>query len=252
MATASGDRQGIWSRWIPHPLLTLTLTAVWMLLVNDLSPGALLLGLLLGLVIPRLTAPFWPHQPHIRNYGAVVRYCLLVVGDIVRANLQVARIILFRPVQSLHTRWVVVPLELTNPEAVSVLAGTITLTPGTVSCDLAADGRSLLVHCLDAPDPEAAVRGIKLALRDLLPAHSGHNLVAFPEAGVVAQAEKDKGRDDQQQQHQEQLLLRSGKYAGLGKLVFDLAIQNDLRGDAALVFLCQCVLLLTQTDLVLQ
>ena len=44
----------------------------------------------------------------------------------------------------------------------TVLAGTITMTPGTVSCDLSADGRSLLVHCLDAPDAEEAVRQMKV------------------------------------------------------------------------------------------
>ena len=55
----------------------------------------------------------------------------------------------------------VLPLELRSPEAISVLAGTITMTPGTVSCDLSADGRSLLVHCLDAPDAEDAVRAMK-------------------------------------------------------------------------------------------
>ena len=54
-----------------------------------------------------------------------------------------------------------IPLELRSPEAITALAGTISLTPGTVSCDLSADGRSLLVHCLDAPDAEEAVRQMK-------------------------------------------------------------------------------------------
>ena len=44
-----------------------------------------------------------------------------------------------------------------TPEAIAVLAGTITMTPGTVSADLSADGRALLVHCLDTGDPAATV-----------------------------------------------------------------------------------------------
>lgn len=148
-------------RWVPHPLLTLVLTLVWMLLINGFNAGGLVLGLTLGLIIPRITASFWPGRPEIRSYGKAVSYVLLVIWDIVVANLQVARIILFRPVKSLNTCWVVVPLDLKNPEAITVFAGTITMTPGTVSCDLAADGKSLLVHCLDAPDAEAAVREMK-------------------------------------------------------------------------------------------
>ena len=54
-----------------------------------------------------------------------------------------------------------IPLELRSPEAIAVLAGTITMTPGTVSADLSSDGRSLLVHCLDAADPDDVVASIK-------------------------------------------------------------------------------------------
>ena len=54
-----------------------------------------------------------------------------------------------------------IPLALTSPEAITVLAGTITMTPGTVSAELSADGRALLVHGLDVPDPDALVAEIK-------------------------------------------------------------------------------------------
>jgi multicomponent K+:H+ antiporter subunit E len=158
---APADEKSLFWRWVPHPLLTLTLTGIWLLLINSFDIGSLLVGLVLGLSIPRVTASFWPDRPHIQNYGKAFAYVLLVLYDIVVANMLVARIILFRPVNSLHTCWVCIPLDLTNPEAITVFAGTITMTPGTISCDLSADGRALLVHCLDAPDRAAAVRDMK-------------------------------------------------------------------------------------------
>ncbi len=148
-------------RWFPHPLLSLVLTLIWLLLINSFSAGGLLVGIVLGIAIPRLTGSFWPDRPRMQNYGKIFRYLLLVMWDIVIANVQVALIILFRSNASLHTRWVCIPLDLTNPEAITLFAGTITMTPGTVSCDLSADGRHLLVHCLDAPDVEASVRDMK-------------------------------------------------------------------------------------------
>lgn len=157
----SGEQPSLLRRWFPHPLLSLALTLIWLLLINSFSAGGLLVGLILGIAIPRLTNGFWPDRPNIQHYGKAFAYFLLVIRDIVVANLQVAFIILFRPVSSLHTRWVCVPLELTSPEAITVLAGTITMTPGTVSCDLSADGKALLVHCLDAPDAEATIRDMK-------------------------------------------------------------------------------------------
>ena len=148
-------------RWLPHPWLTLMLVLLWMLLLNDFSLGGLLLGILLGVVISHLTSQFWPERPPIKSFRKAFSYLVLVAWDVVVANLQVTRIILFRRADALDVRWVVLPLELRSPDAISVLAGTITMTPGTVSCDLSADGRSLLVHCLDAPDAEEAVRAMK-------------------------------------------------------------------------------------------
>ena len=158
---ASTEKTTLLQRWVPHPLLSLTLTLLWMLLINSFSVGGLLMGVVLGLSIPRITASFWPSRPRIRHYGKAISYVLLVIWDIVVANLQVSRIILFRPVRSLQTRWICVPLDLSNPEAITVFAGTITMTPGTVSCDLSADGKCLLVHCLDVPDPALAVQDMK-------------------------------------------------------------------------------------------
>ena len=157
-ATASAaDKRG----WLPHPLFSASLVLVWLLLQNSLDLGNLLLGLVLGLGIPLWTRVLWPKRLRVRSWVAVLRYSVMVIGDIVLANIDVARLILFRRVSELRTRWVSVPLELSSPEAITVLAGTVTMTPGTVSCDLSADGRYLLVHCLDAPDAEQIVREIK-------------------------------------------------------------------------------------------
>ena len=146
---------------LPHPLLTLTLIVVWQMLVNKLTPGNLLLGLILGLVIPFITAAYWPNRPRLSKPLGIVAYIAIVIWDIIVANVQVAYIILFKSNANTHPAWVTIPLELRTPEAITVLAGTITLTPGTVSSDVSACGKALLVHCLDAPDPDAVRDQIK-------------------------------------------------------------------------------------------
>lgn len=51
-------------RWLlPHPFLTLLLTVVWVLLQNKFSAGMLVFGLILGIVIPVLTARWWTDRP---------------------------------------------------------------------------------------------------------------------------------------------------------------------------------------------
>jgi multicomponent K+:H+ antiporter subunit E len=148
-------------RWLPHPLLTLVLTGFWLLLLNDFSMGGLVLGLGLGILIPLYTTNFWPEPPRVKNYPRAFVYFFLVLGDIVVANVQVAYWILFWRNDQLQPRFFTVPLEVRTPEAIATLAGTITMTPGTVSSDLSADGRALLVHGLHVPDVDDAVRTIK-------------------------------------------------------------------------------------------
>jgi multicomponent K+:H+ antiporter subunit E len=148
-------------RILPHPFLTLLLTVVWLLLVNTISLGNLLLGFALGVVIPVMTAPYWPGRPRLRNPVGIAVFLLIVLWDIVRANFSVAGLILFRRNADLQSRYIAVPVDLRSPEAITVLAGTITMTPGTLSADISACGRVLLVHCLHAPDPDAVVAEIK-------------------------------------------------------------------------------------------
>ena len=148
-------------RYLPHPLLTLSLLIVWVFLVNEVSAGAVIFGLILAIVIPLITSSFWPGRPRIRNAYAICEYVLIVMWDILVANVIVAGLILFRKTESLESKCVVVPLDLTSTEAITTLAGTITMTPGTVTIDLSADAKSLLVHCLHAPDAQGVVDDIK-------------------------------------------------------------------------------------------
>jgi multicomponent K+:H+ antiporter subunit E len=145
---------------LPHPLLSLALLIFWLWLQGSLQPADIVLGLLLGLLIPLLTSRFWPMTGRIKRPIKAVGFMMLVLGDIVLANLQVARQILGR-VGRLEPGFVRVPLDLRTDVGIAVLANTITLTPGTLTAEVAADRRSLLVHALHLPDPQATVRAIK-------------------------------------------------------------------------------------------
>jgi len=120
-------------RLFPHPLLSLTLVFIWFCLANKVTLGHLLLGGFLAIVFPIITAPYWPGRARVGHPVKLFKYFLLVMWDIVLANIDVAKIILFKKNSEIHSHWIVVPLRLTAPEAITLLAGTITMTPGTIS-----------------------------------------------------------------------------------------------------------------------
>ncbi|MBA3980458.1 MAG: Na+/H+ antiporter subunit E [Alcanivorax sp.] len=146
--------------WLPHPNLTLFLFIVWVLLMNTLSVGVVLLGALLAWWLPSITRAFWPEVPHVNSGWKLFRFMLLVLGDIVHANMVAFRLIL-GPTRKLHPAWIEMPIDLDDPFAVTVLASTISLTPGTVTVEVGRGHHKLLIHALNAEDPDALVAHLK-------------------------------------------------------------------------------------------
>ncbi len=151
-------------RLIPTPLRSLLLLLVWCALHNSVSPLILVTGFVLALGIPWLTRGFRTPQPPVRRYGLLVRYMLLVLWDIVVANLQVIRVVL-APNRRLRPGFVKLPLDLHEPLPLTILAGTICLTPGTVSAEFLPRSSEqpayLLLHVLDLQDEAQLIAQLK-------------------------------------------------------------------------------------------
>lgn len=146
--------------WFAHPVLSLLIAAVWLLLQGSLDPVHWLFAALLGLAIPRLVAPFLGDGVRLHAAGTALRLFAAVLWDIVVANLNVAWIVL-NPASNPRPAWVPVPLELEHPTATVLLATIITTTPGTVSCVIDERRRVIHVHALDCDDPAAMAVQIK-------------------------------------------------------------------------------------------
>ncbi|SDO15049.1 multisubunit potassium/proton antiporter, PhaE subunit [Halomonas shengliensis] len=146
--------------WLPTPLLSILLLVVWLLMVRSVAFGHILLGGALAVAIPLVTHRFWDAQPHVKKPRLLLRFVLRVLGDIIVANVQVAWLII-NPWRRLRPHFVEYPLMLENRFTITLLANTISLTPGTVSANLRLDGKSLLIHALDVEDDEALIATIR-------------------------------------------------------------------------------------------
>jgi multicomponent K+:H+ antiporter subunit E len=147
-------------RLLPHPMWSVVLTVFWLWLNNTVEPGHLLLGAFLGWALPLFAGRFWPEREQVSHAWRLLPLFLVVLTDIVTANLRVARAVL-GPVERLRPGFVRVPLDLRSDIGIAVLANTVSLTPGTLSADLSEDRRALIVHYLDERDPDGLVVEIK-------------------------------------------------------------------------------------------
>ncbi|TLX45630.1 Na+/H+ antiporter subunit E [Pseudoalteromonas phenolica] len=158
-------------KWLPTPFRSLLLFSVWLLLNNSVSAGHLILGAILAIVIPLATNPFRTKQPLILHPGLALKQLLLVLYDIITANIQVALLIL-GPTKKLNPGFVKVPLDLDQAMPITILASTVSLTPGTVSAEVypwketlkegeEPEQRYLLIHVLNLKDEQELINTIK-------------------------------------------------------------------------------------------
>jgi multicomponent K+:H+ antiporter subunit E len=148
-------------RILPAPMLSLALLALWLLLNRSLSAGNFVLGGVLALAIPLLTAGLRPLPVRIRAPGAVLRLALTVMGDTVQSNIAVARLLLAPGRRRHPSGFVQIPLELRDANALAVLAIIVSIAPGTAWAELSVDRSMLMLHVLEVDDADAIAAQIK-------------------------------------------------------------------------------------------
>ncbi|MFM9849669.1 MAG: Na+/H+ antiporter subunit E [Hyphomicrobiaceae bacterium] len=147
-------------RLLPQPIVTLMIIALWMGLATSLSLGNLLLGTVLGFVIPWFTRSFWPGRPRLVRPLLGLALFVRVLADILIANWEVALLVI-GPIDRLKPAFVTVPLDTLDPFVATVLGSIVSLTPGTVSIEIDMGAKALLVHALNVGDDAQLVATIK-------------------------------------------------------------------------------------------
>jgi multicomponent K+:H+ antiporter subunit E len=143
-----------------HPLLAALLVVTWLLLNRTLAPGQVLLGAVLAIAASAAFARLGPHA-HPARLGLAAWLLVLVLADIVRSNIAVARIVFFPARPERRAGFLPIPLDTRHPGALAALAVIVTATPGTSWAGYDAAQGVLTLHVLDLADEEGMVRTFK-------------------------------------------------------------------------------------------
>lgn len=146
------------TRLLPQPLLSLLILGLWLVLAPAPSTGQILIGLALAVILPWITQGFWPDRPRLADPLAAVLLMARVLIDIVVANVEVARQVL-GPLDRLRPGFIRLPLAIRDPFVATLLGSIVSLTPGTLSCDIEDD--VLVIHALHIADAEAEIARIR-------------------------------------------------------------------------------------------
>jgi multicomponent Na+:H+ antiporter subunit E len=153
----------------PSWIVITVLALVWGLLNGVLSLATFLGGLLVGTAIVVLLQPFFSWHPSARRLArktpAFLRYAARFLYELVKANLQVAYLAL-HPRMPIRPGIIAYRTRHRSPLGITLLANSITLTPGTLTMDVSPDGQILYIHTLDVSHPETVRAAIGRGLED--------------------------------------------------------------------------------------
>lgn len=146
-----------------RPLLFgLVLVVTWLLLNESVSPGHILLGTVLAVLLLAASSRLRPLRPRIRRPWLLAKLVFVVLVDIIRSNFAVGRIVLgLVRDRRIRSGFMEIPLDLRDPHGLAVLAMIITSTPGAVWVGLGVGGATLKLHILDLKDEEGWIRLVK-------------------------------------------------------------------------------------------
>jgi multicomponent Na+:H+ antiporter subunit E len=141
-------------------VLTLVLAIGWAAATDGFTLPNVLFGALIGgfslfLIRGQIGGTlFW------RRLLRVMSLALLFLHELVLSAVRVGLMVL-RPRLAVRPAFIAFPLTATRDVEITLLANLVTLTPGTLSVDVSADRKFLLIHAIDVIDREEVIRSIR-------------------------------------------------------------------------------------------
>ena len=145
----------------PAPLLSVALFLIWLLFNQSVSPGNIVLALILALLLPVMFRGLRPRYVRVRNVGAILRLSWAVMVDTTASNVAVLRFLAWPSSRRAESGFVKIPLDLRDPNGLAVLAMIVCLTPGTSWAELSLDRSVLMLHVLEVKDAQEVIDHVK-------------------------------------------------------------------------------------------
>ncbi|MEX0886102.1 MAG: Na+/H+ antiporter subunit E [Phycisphaeraceae bacterium] len=146
--------------------LNIFLAVIYVVLTGHVDAWNFVLGFALGFVIIGLYNRAMGGPSYPGKFLGLVSFAAFFVRILVRANMQVAWEVL-TPKHTMMPRIVRYPVQELTDVQITALGNAISLTPGTLTCDVDNERRVLYIHAMYAGDRAAVIRDLD-ELRDRL------------------------------------------------------------------------------------
>jgi len=132
----------------------------WLLFTWSLDAQELIFGLILTFVVTLFTYDLWLDTKFLNvlnplNWPTLIVYFFVLLKEMVKANIDLALRTL-NPRLPIYPGIVEIEADFPSDEAYTLVANSITLTPGTITVDIDKDEKKMYIHWIhvDTEDPK--------------------------------------------------------------------------------------------------
>ena len=138
----------------------------WLLLTWSFKVQELAVGAVVSLAVALFAARFFVHEKAFWlanpvKLGGLLLYVFIFLGELIKANVDMAKRC-FGGCKNINPGIVRVPVDVKSEYGQSMLANSITMTPGTITLDIAEDDEGqnyYYIHWIDVASTEAEKAG---------------------------------------------------------------------------------------------
>lgn len=140
--------------------LNLLIAVGWAAVGGGFEGTDLLLGYAGGFLALWITRPLFGPSPYFRRVLSALGLLVFFLYELVRSSMAVVWDIVTPEIHS-RPRMVKMPLDCQDDTEIMLTANLISLTPGTLTVDVAADKSHLVIHAMFAEEPDEVVHDLK-------------------------------------------------------------------------------------------
>lgn len=141
--------------------LVIVLAITWAAITGTFGLGNLVLGGLIGILSLWVIRLQIAKPKFLSKVPKVIALALLFFYELVLSSVKVMALVLSPNMKrKLEPAIIAFPLKVKSDIEITLLANLITLTPGTLSVDVAEDRSVLYVHAISAPDKRGLIKDI--------------------------------------------------------------------------------------------
>lgn len=144
-------------------VLNIILAILWASFFGQVTPSKLFAGFVFGYLLLWWLRRLVGRTTYFEKVPSFLSFVLFFLRELILSNLRVARDVISWKRNS-RPGVVAIPLDVRSDLEITLLAGFIALTPGTIAMDVSHDRKTMYIHAMFVENPDDIRRSIKSGL----------------------------------------------------------------------------------------